>query len=85
MRKTVGYILFVLSILFWIGMGGIQFLKLTAAQNASWLSLLFILGEVTFYLSIVLLGKEFWEKIKYWFKILWQKIKSSFSKTNHHE
>jgi hypothetical protein len=83
MRKTVGYIFFALSILAWGAMGGIQFLRLTPAQNVSWMSILFIFGEITFYFSIVLLGKEFWEKIKNWIEILWKKIKISFSKTKH--
>ncbi len=67
-KIITGYVLFIFSFLAWIGIGVLQFLNLSVAQNASISGGLFIVGEVTFYISIVLLGNTFWQKIKDWFR-----------------
>jgi len=64
MLRTTGYILFLIScvsfmailIVPWIGFSKIQIAGITTG--------LIITGEVLFYLSLFILGKSFWEKIK---------------------
>lgn len=46
----------------------IPWLGYTKGQVAGIITGLIIIGEVTFYLSIFILGKSFWEKIKGFFR-----------------
>ncbi|MCU0378871.1 MAG: transporter suffix domain-containing protein, partial [Bacteroidales bacterium] len=64
MIKTVGYTLFVLSCLAWLIILIIPFLGFSRGQTAGVITVLIIIGEVTFYLSILLLGKTFYNKIR---------------------
>ncbi len=68
MKKTTGYILLVLSFVFWAVIAGLPFLDLSKGQIAGATTLLIILGEVAFFASIALLGKEAWQHIKAIFK-----------------
>lgn len=64
MIKTIGYILLIVSCLSfllilvipWLGFSGIQITGITTG--------LIIVGEVLFYLSLFILGRSFYEKIK---------------------
>ncbi|PID44470.1 MAG: hypothetical protein CSB47_11105 [Proteobacteria bacterium] len=67
MKKTLGYILFILSFVAWGVIALLPFLDITKVQVASFTTLLLIAGEVFFWLSLVLLGKEFWINIKAFF------------------
>ncbi len=67
MKKTFGYILFILSFVAWGVIAVLPFLELTTAQIASFTTILLILGEVFFWSSLLFLGKEFWLKIKAFF------------------
>lgn len=67
MKKIIGYILFILSFVAWGVIAVLPFLDITKVQVASFTTILLILGEVFFWLSLVLLGKEFWTKIKDFF------------------
>ncbi len=71
MKRTIGYILFILSWLAWGIIALLPFFELTMGQIASFTAVLLIIGEVTFWLSILLLGKEFIVKTK----IIFRKIK----------
>jgi hypothetical protein len=80
MIKTVGYTLFVLSCLAWLIILIIPFLGFSRGQTAGVITVLIIIGEVTFYLSILLLGKTFYNKIRE--KIGFRRKKSEKSDTD---
>ena len=73
--KILGYILFTLSFVAWLAIALIPFTGLSIAQQASASGGLFIFGEITFWTSLTILGKEFWQKIKDWFWRLFYKPK----------
>lgn len=70
MRKTVGYCLFVLSCVAWIAIAVLPFFDLSLSAAAALTTALVITGEVLFFLSIVLLGREFLVKSKQVFGVL---------------
>jgi hypothetical protein len=71
-KKIIGYILFVLSFLMWLFPLFIKLFNLPIAQMAFLITLLIVLGEVFFVLSLVILGKAFWNNIKRFVKINWK-------------
>ena len=68
MKMIVGYFLFVLSFVAWAAIALLPFFELSIAMASAITTGLIIAGEVAFYISIVLLGKEFLIKIKNYFK-----------------
>lgn len=62
--KISGYAIFIISCLLWGFLLVIPLLELTKAQLAWTTTSVFIAAEITFYLSIFLLGKSFYNKIK---------------------
>lgn len=64
MVKTIGYIIFGISMLLWLMILVVPFLEFSGGQIAGITTGLIIAGEITFYLSIFLIGKEFLVKIK---------------------
>ena len=64
MTKVVGYFLLVFSFLTWGAIALIPFFDVTAGKAAAIATGLVISGEGAFVLSIALLGKEVWNKIK---------------------
>jgi hypothetical protein len=68
MKKIIGYILFVISFLAWAAIAFLPFFELSIAMASAITTALIIAGEVAFYVSIILLGKEFLNKIKNYFK-----------------
>jgi len=64
MMKFVGYIIFTVSCLIWLIIPFVPFLGFSASQIAGITTGLIVAGEITFYLSIFLIGKEFLVKIK---------------------
>ena len=64
MIKTIGYILFVLCCLAWLLILVIPWLGYSKGETAGIIAGLIIFGEVTFYVSILMLGKTFYNKIK---------------------
>lgn len=71
MKKTklIGYIIFGISCIFWGLILVVPWLGFSAGQIAAITTGLVIAGEITFYLSIFLIGKEFLVNIKSKFKI----------------
>jgi hypothetical protein len=65
MVKTIGYIL--LLIIPWFGFSKIQFAGITTG--------LIIVGEILFYLSLIILGRRFYDKIKS--KLKFWKVKTN--------
>ena len=76
MRKAIGYCLFVLSFVAWITIAVLPFFNLSLSVVAAITTGLIIGGEVLFFLSVLLLGKEFLAKIKKFF----QKFKKFYKK-----
>jgi len=76
MKKIVGYFLFILSNIAWAAVATIPFLDLSIEMAATITTALVVGGEVAFLLSVALLGKEFLEKIKDYFK----RVKTFFAK-----
>ncbi len=68
LKRNTGYFLLVISLLAWSLVLVVPFLDFNKTQIVAISTSLIIAGEVTFYLSILLLGKEMWEKIKGLFK-----------------
>ena len=62
--KFVGYIVFAVSCVIWGMILVVPFLGFSAGKIAGITTGLIIAGEITFYLSISLIGKEFLVKIK---------------------
>lgn len=68
MRKAFGYALVTLSFLTWGAILTLPLFQISVGMAAALTTGLIIIGEITFYLGIALLGKEVWEKIKAFFK-----------------
>ena len=72
-KKIIGYIFFVASFIAWAAIGILPFLNLSIEMVAVVTTMLIVGAEVAFILSIVLLGKEFLEKLKVFFRKLFTK------------
>lgn len=68
MYRIFGYSLLALSTISFLLILVIPWFGYTKGQIAGLITGLIIVGEVTFYLSIFILGKSFWEKIKAMFR-----------------
>ena len=64
MIKTLGYILFAICTVSFLSILVVPLLGFTGKQVAKITVALVVIGEVTFYLSLLLLGKTFFEKIR---------------------
>jgi hypothetical protein len=64
MVKIAGYILLAISCLLFLMILLVPFLNITKGQMAGLTTGLIIAGEILFYLSLILLGKTFYAKIK---------------------
>jgi hypothetical protein len=72
-KKIIGYIFFVASFIAWAAIAILPFLNLSIEMVAAVTTMLIVGGEVAFILSIALLGKEFLEKLKVFFRKLFTK------------
>jgi hypothetical protein len=68
MKTIVGYFLFVFSFVAWAAIALLPFFDVSIAMASVITTGLILAGETAFYVSIVLLGKEFLIKIKNYFK-----------------
>lgn len=64
MIRTIGYILFILCCVAWLLILVIPWLGFSKGETAGIITGLIIFGEVTFYVSILMLGKTFYNKLK---------------------
>jgi len=64
MAKLIGYVIFGICCILWGLILVVPFLEFSAAKIAGITTGLIIAGEITFYLSIFLIGKEFLVRIK---------------------
>jgi len=76
MKKTIGYALLIISILAWVVIPIFPFLGMSTKEIAGATAISLVIGEIAFWASIVLLGKEAWEKIKKSFNKFWKTIKT---------
>jgi hypothetical protein len=68
MRKLLGYVLLVLSCVAWGVIPTLPFFDISVGEAAAATTGLIILGEASFFLGILFLGREVWEKIKALFR-----------------
>ena len=64
LKKTIGYTLFTWSFVGWGLTLVVPFAGLTPAMLATVVTGLIVTAEVAFALSLLLLGREFWQRIK---------------------
>ena len=70
MKKAIGYSLFVLSFITWGAIAVVPFLDLSIGMATAYTTGLLIIGEIAFFLSMILLGKDFLMKIKkFWVEL----------------
>lgn len=72
--KLIGYIIFLICCLLWGLILVVPWMGFTKGQIAGITAGLVIAGEVTFYLSIFLIGKDFLVKLKNKFKFRKNKL-----------
>lgn len=72
LRKIAAYVLIVISFVAWLLIPALLWFELSVGQVAAATSALIVGGEVTFYLGVLLLGREAWERIK-GFVVAWRK------------
>jgi hypothetical protein len=78
-KKIIGYIFFGLSFVMWLVPAFVGFFSLPTKVVAFIITGAIVMGEVFFIVSIILLGKEFWNKIKRIFRFYWIKLSRKFS------
>ena len=66
--KIIGYVLFTMSFLIWGALFILPFFIKDVSKIIAVNTILFIISEGSFVLSILILGKAFWQKIKSFFK-----------------
>jgi hypothetical protein len=71
-KKVIGCLFFGLACCMWILPFCLGFIDLPNTQKAVLLTVVVVLGEVFFVLSIIFLGKPFWEKIKWKTRLYWR-------------
>ena len=84
MVKIAGYIILIISCLLFLAIPVVPFLGFSAAKIAGISTGLLIAGEITFYSSLIILGKAFYAKLKS--KLLFWKKKNKIDnseKTSH--
>jgi hypothetical protein len=64
MTRLIGYIIFAFSCLVWGAILVIPWLGFSKGKIAGIITVLVIVGEITFYVSIFLIGRSFYDKIK---------------------
>ena len=77
-KKIIGFLFLGMACIIWIITPFIGFFNFTNTQLAIYLPLLIVAGEVAFLIAIALLGKEYWLKVKAFFKIKWNDFKQYF-------
>jgi hypothetical protein len=80
--KLAGYIILGISIVTWLAIPVVPFLSFSLGAKAGITTVLIIVGEITFYLGIFLIGKEFLVKLKEKFR---RKKNKSDEITSTHE
>jgi len=75
MKRTLGLVLFWGSLLLWVFALSLPWLvDADAISLAAWVTVLLIVSEIMFAVSLYLLGRPFYEAVKQWFILFWRKI-----------
>jgi len=77
MVKIIGYIILVVSCFLFILIPVIPWFGFSAKQIAGITAVLLVSGEITFYLSLIILGRSFYNKLKSKLKFWKRKPKTS--------
>jgi len=64
LKKAIGFILLTLSCLAWAAILALPLFDISVGEGAALTTGLIVVGEITFFLGVALLGREGWEKIK---------------------
>jgi hypothetical protein len=64
MKKCLGYILFIVSFLLWGVIAALPFFPLSLANIAILTTVILVISESLFAISLWILGKAFWVKVK---------------------
>jgi hypothetical protein len=75
MLKSIGYILLLISCLSFLSILIVPWVGFSKIQIAGITTGLIITGEILFYLSLIILGRSFWDKIKS--KLKFWKVKTN--------
>lgn len=87
-RKTLGITLFIISTIFWLLLFSLPLLPIKGKMLITAGTICFVMGEVLFYLSVFVLGREIYAKYKTklhprnWFKKREQPINNSADTVN---
>ena len=73
--KKLGLVLFAVSFVPWLGAFVVPFLPLSIAQKVVLAPVLFAIGEVMFWVSVGILGKEAAERYRRWLNPCFWKLK----------
>jgi len=75
MLRSIGYILLLISCLSFLSVLIVPWIGFSKMQIAGITTGLIIAGEILFYLSLIILGRSFWDKIKS--KLKFWKVKTN--------
>ena len=75
MLRSIGYILLLISCLSFLSVLIVPWVGFSKIQIAGITTGLIIAGEILFYLSLIILGRSFWDKIKS--KLKFWKVKTN--------
>jgi len=75
MLRSIGYILLLISCLSFLSILIVPWIGFSKMQVAGITTGLIITGEILFYLSLIILGRSFWDKIKS--KLKFWKVKTN--------
>lgn len=78
MRQRAGWTILIASCFIWTALPVIPFLSISSDSKIFWGSGLFIAGEITWYMGLVLLGPE----AAAYLKALWRRLKPSSDTAN---
>lgn len=67
MKKIAGFTLLGLAVLTWVIAASLPFLGLSVAEMAVGTTVIVIVGEGAFWLSMFFLGSEYWQNLKLFF------------------
>lgn len=68
MKKVAGFALLALAVVTWVVAASLPFLGLSLAETAVGTTIIVVVGEGAFWLSMFFLGSEYWYKVKTFFR-----------------
>lgn len=68
MKKVAGFSLLAFAVVTWVIAASLPFLGLTMAETAIGTTVIVILGEGAFWLSMFFLGSQYWHNVKRFFR-----------------